>query len=69
VEPESEWGVLDDGTQSRAVPTEPGAYQEYYAAVARALRGAGPVPVDARDAVAVLEVIESARRQAASTRS
>ena len=42
-------------------PTLPGRYADYYAAIERALRGDGPVPVDARDSIAALEVIEAAR--------
>ncbi|QFZ23114.1 Gfo/Idh/MocA family protein [Saccharothrix syringae] len=48
---EERWGLLG----STPVRTEPGAYQEFYAAVAA---GAAPVPV--ADAVAGLEVLEAA---------
>ena len=44
--------------------TLPGRYADYYAAIAAALRGEAPVPVEARDAVAALDVIEAARRSA-----
>jgi scyllo-inositol 2-dehydrogenase (NADP+) len=46
------------------VPTETGAYTEFYAAFRRAMLGDAPPPVDPRDAVAVLEVIERARAAA-----
>lgn len=39
-------------------PTRPGDYAAYYRAIERALRGQGPNPVDPRDAVEVLRVIE-----------
>jgi scyllo-inositol 2-dehydrogenase (NADP+) len=61
-EPEAAWGRLWDGTGSRAVPTEPGDYPAFYAGVARAVRDGEPPPVEPADAVAVLEVIEEARR-------
>ncbi|MFI5906730.1 Gfo/Idh/MocA family oxidoreductase [Dactylosporangium sp. NPDC051541] len=64
-EPESAYGVLTeyDG-RSRPVATEPGAYQDFYAGFAAALRDGAPAPVDVRDSIAVLEVLEAARRSA-----
>jgi predicted dehydrogenase len=47
------------------VQTEPGAYQQYYAGIAAALLDGAPAPVDPRDAVLALEVLETARRLAA----
>lgn len=64
VEPPERWGRLYDGSGSRPVPTEPGAYPAFYAAMARTLRDGSPPPVDPGDAVVVLEVIEAARRAA-----
>jgi predicted dehydrogenase len=64
-EPEEAWGRLFDGQGSRAVPTEPGNYPAFYAGMARALREGASPPVDAAEAVAVLEVIEEARRAGA----
>ena len=63
--PEESWGRLWDGTGSRAVPTEAGDYPAFYAGVVRCLRDGAPPPVDPRDAVAGLEVIEAAREDAA----
>ncbi|MGY5008565.1 Gfo/Idh/MocA family oxidoreductase [Streptomyces sp. 900105755] len=48
----------------RTVPTLPGDYPAYYAAVAKALRGEGPNPVTALEAAAALDVLEAARRSA-----
>lgn len=59
-EPETDWGVLNDGEGTRAVPTEPGSYTGFYTALADAIRTEGPPPVDPADAVAVLEIIETA---------
>ncbi|MEA2404281.1 MAG: hypothetical protein QOE08_928 [Thermoleophilaceae bacterium] len=60
-EPESNWGRLVRGDEGETVPSEPGAWPEFYARVAEAVRSGGPPPVDPRDAVATLEVIEAAR--------
>lgn len=59
LEPVERWGVLSTGDRTGAIETEPGAYQEFYARVAAALRG-GPLPVDPHDAVDVLRIIEAA---------
>ncbi|MER5914227.1 Gfo/Idh/MocA family oxidoreductase [Streptomyces sp. NPDC001982] len=69
VEPESLWGrvgagespLTGDGTP---VPTLPGDYPAYYAAVAQALTGAGPNPVTALEAADALDVLEAAQRSA-----
>jgi predicted dehydrogenase len=60
-EPESAWGVIGAGEEWRPLRTEPGAYREFYAGVENALRSGAPPPVDPRDALAALEVIEAAR--------
>jgi len=68
-EPESLWGRLGAGESpltggGTAVPTLPGAYPAYYAAVARALSEGGTNPVTALEAAAALDVLEAARRSA-----
>ncbi|MFE1878903.1 Gfo/Idh/MocA family protein [Streptomyces diastatochromogenes] len=68
-EPESLWGRIGSGESpltggGRPVPTVPGDYPAYYAAVAAALTGAGPNPVTALEAAATLDVLEAARRSA-----
>lgn len=61
-EPASAWGLLGvDGT-TRATPTAPGAYGEFYTELASSLRGAGKAPVDPADAVRVIELIEEIHR-------
>ena len=45
---------------------EDGAYERFYAGVRDALRGAAGMPVDPRDSVAALRVIEAARHSARS---
>ncbi|MEU9972456.1 Gfo/Idh/MocA family oxidoreductase [Streptomyces sp. NPDC051014] len=69
VEPESLYGTVGAGESpvtggGRTVPTLPGDYPAYYAAVAAALRGEGPNPVTALEAAAALDVLEAARRSA-----
>ncbi|MFJ4617870.1 Gfo/Idh/MocA family oxidoreductase [Streptomyces sp. NPDC088812] len=68
-EPEGRWGRLGAGDSPRTgggrpVPTLPGDYPAYYAAVAEALTDGGPNPVTALEAAAALDVLEAARRSA-----
>lgn len=65
-EPEHLWGRLGSGESpltggGTPVPTTPGDYPAYYAAVAAALREGGPAPVTAYEAAHCLEVLEAAR--------
>jgi predicted dehydrogenase len=64
-EPEASWGTLADADGERRIETEPGDYPAYYAGVAAALRDGGPPPVDPRDSITGLRVLEAARRSAA----
>ena len=52
----------DGAEQTREI--ENGAYERFYEGVRDALRGGAALPVDARDSVAALRVIEAARRSA-----
>lgn len=61
-ESEDRWGVLGTDADSAVVPTEAGAYRLFYEGVVAALRDGAPPPVDPRDAVAGLEILEAARR-------
>jgi predicted dehydrogenase len=61
VEPREQWGVVTGGADPELVPTHAGAYQDFYAAVARSVRDGAPPPVDPGDAAAVIEIIEAAR--------
>jgi predicted dehydrogenase len=45
---------------------EPGAYERFYEGVVAWLRDGAPPPVDPRDSVAVLHLLDAARRSAAS---
>ncbi|MFJ5234547.1 Gfo/Idh/MocA family oxidoreductase [Kitasatospora sp. NPDC088391] len=60
------YGLLGSDGDAEPVATDPGDYPAYYAGVAAALAGRAPVPVDPRDAVATLAVLEAARAAAAT---
>lgn len=57
-------GRLHDDVGARDVPSVPGDWAAYYRAFARAVTDGAPVPVDPSDGVAVLRVLEAARRSA-----
>jgi predicted dehydrogenase len=61
-EPSARWGVVGTPGDTAQVATEPGAYQRFYEGVAAALRDGGPMPVDPRDSIDGLRIIEAARR-------
>ncbi len=61
---EWEYGRLVAGDQSVPVPPEPGDWPRFYKLLRDALRDGGPPPVDPRDAVETLRVLEAARRAA-----
>ncbi|MEE1752340.1 Gfo/Idh/MocA family oxidoreductase [Streptomyces sp. SP18CS02] len=71
------WGVEDESLRGRLgegespltgggepVPTLPGDYPAFYAAIATALRDGTAPPVTAHEAAAALDVLEAARRSA-----
>ena len=62
--PEAAWGTLGTDEKARPVPSLPGDYPAFYAAVERALRDGTAPPVTALEAAAALDVIEAARRSA-----
>ncbi|MGH3390197.1 MAG: Gfo/Idh/MocA family oxidoreductase [Actinomadura sp.] len=62
--PPESYGLLGTPETAAPVPTEPGAYQEFYAGVVRAVHGEAPPPVSLADAVTGLEIIEAALRSA-----
>lgn len=67
---DANWGegeparYADEDGGERWMPIEPGAYERFYACVRDALREGAVMPVDPRDSVAGLRVIEAARRSA-----
>jgi predicted dehydrogenase len=62
-----EYGVADPGSYGRVgrdgaltpVPTERGAYGDFYARLAVALAGNGPLPVDASDVLEPIRILEA----------
>lgn len=60
----SRWGVLRTAAGETRVPSERGAYQDYYAQFAAAARGEGPWPVPGEEGVRTLEVLDAARLSA-----
>jgi predicted dehydrogenase len=64
-DPPERWGRVGAEDDLRELPTEPGRYQSFYAGIEAALRTGAPLPVDPADSVAVLELLEAARRSAA----
>ncbi|MFC4036415.1 Gfo/Idh/MocA family oxidoreductase [Streptomyces polygonati] len=63
-EPESAWGTLGTGDDVRPVPSLPGDYPAFYAAVETALRDGTEPPVTPLECAAALDVIEAAHRSA-----
>jgi scyllo-inositol 2-dehydrogenase (NADP+) len=63
VEPAESYGRLGRDGDDRPVPTERGGYRRFYATLAEALSGRGPLPVDPRDALAAIRIIETLHAQ------
>jgi predicted dehydrogenase len=62
--PADRHGRLVAGEEHEPVPTEPGAWREFWRGLVAALRGEGPAPVDAADGAAVVALLEAARTSA-----
>ena len=60
VKPPELWGRIGGGKAPRSVPTRRGSYETYYAELATTLRTGARPPVDPRDSITVLEIIEAA---------
>lgn len=63
VTPEAEWGTLGiDGSDTGLAPypTEDGAYPEFYAGVAATILEGAPSPVDPKDSLEVVRIIQRA---------
>jgi predicted dehydrogenase len=60
-EPERAWGVLRTEAGERRVPSERGAYQDFYSQFAAALRGKAVFPVPAEEGLRTVEVLDAAR--------
>ncbi|MCV2396050.1 Gfo/Idh/MocA family oxidoreductase [Actinotalea sp. M2MS4P-6] len=64
-EAESRWGLLSTADGVERVPSERGAYQDYYSQFAAAVAGTATLPVTADEGAALLDVLDAARRSAA----
>ena len=58
--PESDWGTLGIDGATEVVPTLAGDYPAFYAGVAASIRTGAPAPVDPRDSLEVIRIIERA---------
>jgi scyllo-inositol 2-dehydrogenase (NADP+) len=58
LEAQDSWGVLGVDGSSVPVPAVKGDYPRFYARLAAALHGEGPLPVDPADSIETLKVIE-----------
>jgi predicted dehydrogenase len=67
-EPEHRWGQVFRGEKIELLESERGAWDLFYPAFAKAVRGDGPVPVDPWDAVATADVLDAARQSATTGR-
>ncbi|MDQ1527474.1 MAG: hypothetical protein QOG18_2087, partial [Microbacteriaceae bacterium] len=65
VEPESAWGTLGiDGSDVplERVQSERGDYPAFYAGIADSIRNGSPLPVDPRESLETMRIIERAHR-------
>ncbi len=60
ITPESEWGLVGVGDALERTPTENGAYPDFYSGVAASILEGAPSPVDPKDALEVVRIIERA---------
>ncbi|CAN1601917.1 Gfo/Idh/MocA family protein [Pseudomonas mediterranea] len=58
------WGWFEHGTERERVTSERGCWIEFYQRLQDALRGAGPLPVLPRDALATTRLLDAARQSA-----
>ncbi|WAH96227.1 hypothetical protein [Arthrobacter sp. MMS18-M83] len=60
-EEKSRWGTLTTAAGATLVPSEQGAYHQYYEQLALAVAGHGPQPVPGIEPVHTLEILDAAR--------
>lgn len=60
-EREELWGTLATAAGATRIPSARGAYQDYYTQFSAAVRGDGPLPVRAEEALHTIEVLDAAR--------
>lgn len=64
VEEHRRWGWFEQGAEREKVPSERGDWPQFYRGLQAAVDEGAAVPVDARDAVQALRVLDAARRSA-----
>lgn len=64
--PAADWGMVSGTSAPGPLPTHAGDYPAFYRGLADALLDGGPPPVDPRDALTTLRIIEVARQSSAS---
>lgn len=69
ITPEAEWGLLGIEGSLEPVPTLNGAYPDFYAGVAASILDGAPAPVDPKDSLEVVRIIERAHAMAGTARS
>lgn len=60
VTPERDWGVLTTSGGTRSVPTERGAYPDFYRGVAEAIVNGTPGPTDPVESLEAIRIIDAA---------
>lgn len=58
------WGWFEQGAERERIPSEKGAWNQFYSQLQRAVQGQGALPVDARDARETTRVLDAARLSA-----
>ena len=66
VTPEAEWGLVGVGDSLEPTPTENGRYPDFYTGVAASILGGAESPVDPKDALEVVRIIERAHTLSAA---
>ncbi|GGK86784.1 oxidoreductase [Salinibacterium xinjiangense] len=66
VTPEAEWGLIGVADDLEPTPTERGAYPDFYAGVAASILEGAPSPVDPKEALEVVRIIERAHALSAA---
>ncbi|WP_338473574.1 Gfo/Idh/MocA family oxidoreductase [Pseudomonas sp. MS646] len=58
------WGWFEHGNERERVTSERGCWMTFYQRLQSALQGGGPLPVQARDALATTRILDAARQSA-----
>jgi predicted dehydrogenase len=64
VEEHRRWGWFEHADERERVPSERGCWQQFYLQLQTALQTDGPLPVEARDALATTRILDAARLSA-----